>query len=68
MLFKILTTNNCGRCAMVKMLLQQKGYDFEEVSINTEEGKGLINQFNIQAAGTVVDDDKNEIVDVFKLK
>jgi hypothetical protein len=53
---------------MVKTILKQKGYNFEEISINSEEGKDLISQFNIQSAGTVVDTDKNEVIDAFKLK
>lgn len=66
-LYKVITSENCSRCFIVKNTLNQKNIQFEEVGISSPEGKELIEKYNIMASGTVIDTDKNEIINVFTL-
>lgn len=65
-MYKVLVSENCPRCAIVKQRLQGR-QDVEYIHVNSPEGKLLISQFRIRSAGTIVDTCSKEVIELNKM-
>ena len=58
----IITAPYCVTCRSKKIRYEANGIPYREVEANSQEGQALINEYNIQSAGTVIDMINKKIV------
>lgn len=66
MKYRVLVSDNCPKCEIVKQRLGEQS-DVEYVSSETPEGKQLIREYRIRSAGTIVDIENKQIVELSKI-
>lgn len=66
-MFIVLTMQNCPSCTNTKRLLAQKGIQFREVDVSTEEGKALVKQYKVLSAGTIISEEDAKVVKLASL-
>lgn len=62
-MLSLLTSRGCTRCMVTKKLLQDKGIEFKDVDIMSDEGRELASKYSVMAAGTLIDEERG-VVDV----
>lgn len=66
--YAIMVAASCGRCMVAKKMLTEKGIQYAEVNVRTEEGQSLVKQFDIKAAGTIIDLHAGRVVELNDIK
>jgi len=59
----ILTTKNCRECRIKKVRFEDMGLPLDEIEADSEQGKMLIERFDLKKAGTIIDLDEMRILD-----
>jgi glutaredoxin len=62
-LYKIITTKNCPKCHMAKLVLEKYNLKYMEIEAYSEQGRNICSKLNIMSAGTVLDNNDN-IIDI----
>lgn len=64
---KIVTGDFCGRCKIAKQILLSKGYEIEEINIESKDGRDILEKTNSKEIPILIDNGKifkgQEVVD-----
>jgi len=59
----IITTQNCPDCRTKKVRYQDMKLPLDEIKADSEQGKMLIEKFDLKRAGAIIDLDEMRLID-----